>query len=55
MHYPPAHRFEIYANSGAQLPLTDAYAARAITLPMYAHMTEEQVEIVTSALAGAVA
>jgi dTDP-4-amino-4,6-dideoxygalactose transaminase len=54
MHYPPAHRFEIYAGAGADLPLTDAYAARAITLPMYAHMTAEQVEIVVSALAGAV-
>jgi dTDP-4-amino-4,6-dideoxygalactose transaminase len=55
VHYPPAHRFQIFADAATHLPVTDAYAARAITLPMYAHMTEEQVEIVTSALAGAVA
>jgi dTDP-4-amino-4,6-dideoxygalactose transaminase len=55
MHYPPAHRFQNFAGSPADLPLTDTYSARAITLPMYAHMTEEQVEIVVSALAGAVA
>ena len=55
VHYPPAHRFEIYAGAGADLPLTDAYAARAVTLPMFAHMTEQQVELVVSALAGAVA
>ena len=46
VHYPPAHRFEIYAGAGADLPLTDAYAARAVTLPLFAHMTEQQVELV---------
>lgn len=55
LHYPPVHRFEIYADADVNLPVTDAYAARAVTLPMYAHMTGEQVEIVVSALAGAVA
>jgi dTDP-4-amino-4,6-dideoxygalactose transaminase len=54
VHYPPVHRFSIYADSGADLPLTDAYGARAVTLPMFAHMTEEQQDLVLDALAAAV-
>lgn len=49
IHYPPAHTFEIY-RGGAVLPVTDEYARRTLTLPMFAHMTEEQVEIVVTAL-----
>ncbi len=55
LHYPPAHRFQIYADAAVELPLTDAYSARAITLPMFAHMSGEQVETVVSALAEALA
>jgi dTDP-4-amino-4,6-dideoxygalactose transaminase len=49
LHYPPVHRFSIYAN-GHQLPLTDAYAARAVTLPMFAHMTAAQQDLVVDAV-----
>jgi dTDP-4-amino-4,6-dideoxygalactose transaminase len=55
LHYPPAHHFSIYADSGAELPNTDAYAARAITLPLFGHMTTEQREAVVDTLATAVA
>jgi dTDP-4-amino-4,6-dideoxygalactose transaminase len=41
VHYPPAHRFSIYATD-AELPVTDAYGERAVTLPMFASMTIEQ-------------
>ena len=41
VHYPPAHRFSIYATE-AELPVTDAYGERAVTLPMFASMTIEQ-------------
>jgi dTDP-4-amino-4,6-dideoxygalactose transaminase len=53
MHYPPAHRFSIYEGAGAELPVTDAYAARTVTLPMFAHMTDEQQDLVVEALADA--
>ena len=53
LHYPPVHRFAIYADAGAQAPLTDAYAARAVTLPMYAHMTHEQQDLVVDAVTAA--
>lgn len=49
IHYPPAHTFEIYRGD-AVLPVTDEYARRTLTLPMFAHMTEEQVEIVVTTL-----
>ena len=55
LHYPAAHRFSIYEGTGADLPLTDAYAARAVTLPMYASMSHEQQDLVVAALADAVA
>ena len=54
MHYPPAHHFTIYAAQQASLPVTDAYAASTVTLPMYAHLSDEQVELVVSTLRGAI-
>jgi dTDP-4-amino-4,6-dideoxygalactose transaminase len=42
LHYPPAHRFAIYADGAPELTLTDAYGARAVTLPLFATMTETQ-------------
>ena len=36
-----------------ELPLTDAYAARAVTLPLFAGMSDEQQDLVIDALAGA--
>jgi dTDP-4-amino-4,6-dideoxygalactose transaminase len=53
MHYPPAHGFSIYADGDPDLPHTEAYAARAITLPMYAHMTEADQGLVIDALLAA--
>jgi dTDP-4-amino-4,6-dideoxygalactose transaminase len=53
LHYPPAHRFAIYAEGAGELPLTDAYAARAFTLPLFATMTGAQQDLVVEALAEA--
>lgn len=53
LHYPPVHRFSIYRDPLADLPLTEAYAARAVTLPMFAHMTDEQQGLVIEAAAEA--
>jgi dTDP-4-amino-4,6-dideoxygalactose transaminase len=55
LHYPPAHRFSIYARQDPpELPLTDAYSARAVTIPMFAHMSEEQQDLVVGAVEAAV-
>ena len=53
LHYPPAHHFSIYRDGAPELPVTDAFAARAVSLPMFAHMTESQQDIVVEAVRGA--
>ena len=53
LHYPPIHRFTAY-DVDADLPLTEAYAARAITLPLFPTITEEQIGIVLGALGDAI-
>jgi dTDP-4-amino-4,6-dideoxygalactose transaminase len=58
VHYPPVHRFSIYAAPG-ELPLTDAYGRRAVSLPLFATMGTAQqdqvIEAVHSALAVSIA
>jgi dTDP-4-amino-4,6-dideoxygalactose transaminase len=55
LHYPPAHRFAIYADGAPDLPLTDAYAAHSVTLPLFAGMSDTQQDAVIDALAAATA
>jgi dTDP-4-amino-4,6-dideoxygalactose transaminase len=52
VHYPPAHRFAIYAEE-RDLPVTDDYGARAVTLPMFATMTNAQQDEVVDAIRAA--
>jgi dTDP-4-amino-4,6-dideoxygalactose transaminase len=54
VHYPPVHHFSIYRDRAPQLPVTDDYARRTVTLPMFAHMTEDQQDLVVAAVEGAV-
>jgi dTDP-4-amino-4,6-dideoxygalactose transaminase len=56
VHYPPIHRFTRYAELGARRPLprTDEVAERLVTLPLYGHMRDEDVERVASALLDAI-
>jgi dTDP-4-amino-4,6-dideoxygalactose transaminase len=51
VHYPPVHHFSIYKKGGQRLATTDAYGARSVTLPMFAHMTDEQQDLVIDAVA----
>jgi dTDP-4-amino-4,6-dideoxygalactose transaminase len=53
VHYPPVHRFSTYAGAAAELPVTDAYGARAVTLPLFAGMTVEQHDEVVAAVRAA--
>lgn len=53
MHYPPVHGFSIYADSASELPVTTDYAARTVTLPMFAHMTDAQQDLVIEQVAAA--
>lgn len=51
VHFPPVHRFSIYAGTATELPVTDDYASRTVTLPLYPHMTEEQQDLVVASVA----
>jgi dTDP-4-amino-4,6-dideoxygalactose transaminase len=55
-HYPPIHRFAAYAEAGARRPLprTDDVAQRLVTLPLYPHMSADDVELVSASLVDAV-
>lgn len=54
VHYPPIHHFSAYRDSGGrQLPRTDAFAGRILTLPLFAHMSDEQIVAVSDALVDA--
>lgn len=48
VHYPPVHRFALYAGHH-DLPHTEHYAARSVTLPLFAHMTDAQQDHVVAA------
>ena len=54
MHYPPAHGFSIYRDAPrGPLPLTEDYAARTVTLPLFAHMTDDQQDLVVDGVRAA--
>src|SRR5918996_70816 len=48
VHYPPIHRFSYYAELGRRrpLPVTEKLSDRILTLPLFPHMSHEQVELV---------
>jgi dTDP-4-amino-4,6-dideoxygalactose transaminase len=56
VHYPPIHRFALYAAQGERrrLPVTDEIAHRLITLPLYGHMRDDQVDLVADRLLDAI-
>jgi dTDP-4-amino-4,6-dideoxygalactose transaminase len=51
VHYPPIHRFSVCRELARRsLPRTDALSERILTLPLFPHMTDEQVDEVADAL-----
>lgn len=57
MHYPPAHLFSLYRENGpvAQLPRTEDFARRELTLPLHPKLDLGQVEHVARTLAASLA
>ena len=49
LHYPPVHRLTAYGEQ-VDLPLTEEYASRSITLPLFPGITESQVGLVVDGL-----
>jgi dTDP-4-amino-4,6-dideoxygalactose transaminase len=50
VHYPPAHGMAIHSRPAVELPVTEDYARRTVTLPLFAHMTDGQQDRVTAEL-----
>lgn len=50
VHYPAIHRFSIYKDYPAHLPVTEYVCDNEITLPMYASLSSGDVEFVCSTL-----
>ena len=55
VHYPPIHQFSAYRQLVPRraLPVTEAVAARVVTLPLYPHMSDDDVCAVTDAVVAA--
>lgn len=54
VHYPSIHKFSIYSSYNAVLPKTEFASNHGITLPMYASLSEEQVDFVVDILGKAI-
>jgi len=55
VHYPPIHTFTHYAALPQRpLPETERVGSRLLTLPLFGHMTEEQLDYVTDRLVDAI-
>ncbi len=49
IHFPPLHSSPGYERPAAALPLTEAFAARAVSLPIFPHMEDWQRELTIEA------
>jgi dTDP-4-amino-4,6-dideoxygalactose transaminase len=56
VHYPPIHRFAHYRalDAGRPLPVTDSVADRLVTLPLYPHMSDTDIAVVTAGVLSAI-
>ncbi len=50
VHYPAVHAFSIYKDLGYVLPQTEYVTNNEITLPMYAALTDEQIDFIADTL-----
>lgn len=46
MHYPPAHRFSIYKDYPANLPVTEFVADHEFTIPMYGGLKVDEIDYI---------
>lgn len=54
LYFPPAHRQGVFGPAEVDLPVTDAVAASALSLPVHARLTPPEIEEVATAVAAAV-
>ncbi len=54
VHYPAIHKFSIYKEYNAKLPMTEYVTDNEITLPMYASLSNDEIDLIVHALDKAV-
>ncbi|MCR9172967.1 MAG: DegT/DnrJ/EryC1/StrS family aminotransferase [bacterium] len=50
VHYPAIHRFSIYQDIPAELPITEYVCDNTLTLPMFGSLTQEEVAYISETL-----
>ena len=54
IHYPPIHLFSYYrekfGDQTGMLPLTESVAAREVTLPLYPHLSFENIDYIVESI-----
>lgn len=50
VHYPAVHRFSIYKSFTFSLPMTEIITDNEITLPMFASLSDEEIEYITQTI-----
>lgn len=50
VHYPAIHRFSIYKNYKAALPITEYVTDNEITLPMFAALTKDEIDFIVETI-----
>lgn len=50
VHYPAIHRFSIYQDLPAELPMTEYICDNTLTLPMFGNLTREEVSFICDTL-----
>lgn len=53
VHYPAIHKFSIYKNPETHLPQTEYVTDNEITLPMYAALTNKQIDFIIETISNA--
>jgi dTDP-4-amino-4,6-dideoxygalactose transaminase len=53
VHYSPVHGFTTFDASAASLPVTEAFSAREVTLPLHPGMTDDDVAVVADVVSSA--
>lgn len=49
-HYPPIHKFSIYTEYNADLPITEYVCANEVTLPMYADLGNDEIDYISDTI-----
>ena len=53
VHYPAIHKFSVFKETEATLPITEYISDNEITLPMYAKLTDKQIDFICEKLKNA--